>query len=80
MQICTSTRDNICTTCDIRNIQAGTKFKTLDQLKAKWDNMKTTAKSRSDALKKHLNKTGASPDPNLVLTAEEKRVWILWRV
>ena len=59
---------------DIRNIQAGTKFKTLDQLKAKWDNMKTTAKSRSDALKKHLNKTGASPDPNLVLTAEEEKV------
>ena len=57
---------------DIRNIQAGTKFKTLDQIKAKWDNMKTTAKSRSDALKKRLNKTGASPDPNLVLTAEEK--------
>ena len=74
MQICTSTRDNICTTCDIRNIQAGTKFKTVDQLKAKWDNMKTTAKSRSDALNKHLNKTGASPDPNLVLTAEEEKV------
>ena len=36
--------------------------------------MKTTAKSRSDALKKHLNTTGASPDPNLVLTAEEEKV------
>ena len=59
---------------DIRNIQAGTKFKTLDQIKAKWDNMKTTAKSRSDALKKRLNKTGASPDPKLVLTGEEEKV------
>jgi hypothetical protein len=59
---------------DLFNNNLGVNHRSLDQLKSKWDNLKTAAKKRNDALKRHLSKTGAAPDPTLNLTAKEERI------
>ena len=56
------------------NNNLGVNHRSLDQLKSKWDNLKTSAKKRNDALKRHLNTTGAPPDPKLHLTPKEEKI------
>lgn len=48
--------------------------RTVQSLKAKWDNLKSECKRRSDDLQKHLKKTGAAPDSSLTLTPQEERI------
>lgn len=48
--------------------------RSIESIKAKWDNLKTECKKKADALKKHLNQTGAAPDSKLALSPQEERV------
>lgn len=54
--------------------------RTIDSIRAKWDNLKSDCKKKSDAQKKHLNKTGAAPDSKLALSTQEERVMDIMNV
>ena len=56
------------------NNNLGVNHRSIEQLKSKWDNLKTSAKKRSDALKRHLNQTGAAPNPKLNLSPNEEKI------
>ena len=56
------------------NNKVGFTPRTVESIKAKWDNLKSDCKKKADALKKHLNQTGAAPDPKLGLTPLEEKV------
>lgn len=54
--------------------------RTVENLRSKWDNLKNDTKRRSDALKKHLNQTGATPNSKLHLTTQEERIMDIMNV